>query len=62
MCCLVYTLSDTNLRSSYQTLWLPLLETKYYNAQAEEVAAAAEEEAAAAAEEAEVEEEAPAEE
>lgn len=51
---------DTNL-SSFQTLWLHLMETNHYNTQAEE-AAAAEEEEAAVEEEAEVEEEAPAEE
>ena len=59
-CCIVYALSDTNL-SSFQTLWLHLMETNHYNTQAEE-AAAAEEEEAAVEEEAEVEEEAPAEE
>ena len=60
VCCIVYTLSDTNL-SSFQTLWLHLMKTNHYNTQAEE-AAAAEEEEAAVEDEAEVEEEAPAEE
>ena len=59
-CCIVSASSDTNL-SSFQTLWLHLMETNHYNTQAEE-AAAAEEEEAAVEEEAEVEEEAPAEE